>query len=111
MNTFFGRTTLYWLEKGKYILRTDHGVEVTAKGLIEGRKLVRLHRLWELYLVEYCGMGKEAVHPSAEEMEHIISPDMEKELSMLLNDPNIDPHKQPIPTQLEKILLHETRYL
>ncbi len=105
--TLFGKITIYILERGRYIIRNDQGFDVTPKGLAEGRRLVRLHRLWELYLVEYCGMGKDVVHPSAEEMEHIITPDMERELSTLLHDPSFDPHRQPIPSQLEKVLLQE----
>lgn len=71
--------------------------ELTTAGAFLGRKIVRLHRLWELYLVEYCGVAKDRVHPSAEQMEHIITPEVEKELSIVLHDPVTDPHKQPIP--------------
>ncbi len=103
-NTFSGYLHYYILVLRGYIKKDDRGVLVTAKSLIEGRKLVRLHRLWELYLVEYCGMDRSTVHPSAEEMEHILTPEMEEELMLLLHDPNIDPHQQPIPVQVEKIL-------
>lgn len=77
------------------------------KGWIEAEKLsksghkvaenlIRLHRLWEVYLVH---MGQEAdrVHHSAEEMEHILTPEIERELANLLDDPAQDPHDQPIP--------------
>jgi manganese/zinc/iron transport system permease protein len=30
-------------------------------------------------------------------MEHILTPELEKELTLLLNDPKVDPHHQPIP--------------
>ena len=76
----------------------DGTAEMTEKGIYAGKKLVRLHRLWELYLVEYCGMAKERVHPSAEEMEHILTPEVEQELSVALRNPAFDPHKQPIPS-------------
>ncbi len=66
-------------------------------GMHAARKLVRLHRLWELYLVEFCNMPKDRVHPSAEEMEHILTPQIEKELDRLLRHPVVDPHKQLIP--------------
>ncbi len=58
---------------------------------------MRLHRLWEVYLADYLGVGAERVHRNAEEMEHIITPQLERELTMLLKDPKEDPHKQPIP--------------
>lgn len=72
-------------------------VEMTPQGIVMGRKLVRLHRLWELYLVKHCGVPKERVHPNAEEMEHILTPSIENELLLLLGNPSYDPHQQPIP--------------
>lgn len=62
-----------WLEDGK----------LTQKGRAEAEKLVRLHRLWEVYLI-YMGQGAERVHHSAEAMEHILTPEVEKELNDLL---------------------------
>jgi manganese/zinc/iron transport system permease protein len=44
-------------------------------------------------------VGVERVHRNAEEMEHIITPELENELSLLLNDPKQDPHHQPIPSK------------
>jgi len=79
--------------------------EMTAFGMLWGRKILRLHRLWEVYLVEYCGVGKDRVHPSAEEMEHIITKEIENELVVLLDDPHVDPHHQPIPTGEGNLLL------
>jgi manganese/zinc/iron transport system permease protein len=69
---------------------------LSSKGMQRGAHIVRLHRLWEAYLV-YMGQGREKVHRSAEEMEHILTPEMEKELSVLLHHPKKDPHHQPIP--------------
>lgn len=79
-----------WIAKGR----------PTAKGLKKAEKVVRLHRLWEVYLVDYLGMGVEKVHTSAEEMEHILTPDLEKQLTAILNNPQQDPHAQPIPGAL-----------
>lgn len=81
-----------WVEKagiGQYTLSRD--------GKKRARRIVRLHRLWEAYLV-YLGHGIDKVHHSAEEMEHILTPELEKELTDLLQDPTSDPHKQPIPS-------------
>jgi manganese/zinc/iron transport system permease protein len=73
------------------------GYQLTKDGAAKARKIVRLHRLWELYLADYVGVGKEKVHASAEEMEHIITPELERELDALLQKPRFDPHAQPIP--------------
>ena len=59
---------------------------------------MRLHRLWEVYLVDYLGVGAERVHRSAEEMEHAITQELEAKLTLILNDPKHDPHHQPIPS-------------
>jgi manganese/zinc/iron transport system permease protein len=71
--------------------------EITPLGLLWGRKIIRLHRLWEVYLVKFCRVSADRVHPSAEEMEHIITPEIERELDYLLGHPMEDPHEQPIP--------------
>lgn len=81
-----------WLEK-----RNENRYSLTVFGWNRAERIVRLHRLWEVYLVTYLGQGAEKVHRNAEEMEHIITPDLERELTDLLLDPHKDPHHQPIP--------------
>ena len=73
---------------------------LTQDGKLRAERIVRLHRLWEVYLV-HLGHKVEKVHRSAEEMEHILTPQLEKELTDLLEDPSYDPHKQPIPRHKE----------
>ena len=70
--------------------------QLTALGKKEAENLIRLHRLWEVYLV-HMGQGQDRVHHNAEEMEHILTPEIERELQSLLNHPKTDPHAQPIP--------------
>lgn len=83
-----------WIEKDK------NGYRLTSGGKVWAANIVRLHRLWEVYLSEYLRVGGERVHRSAEEMEHIITPDLERELTLLLKDPKLDPHHQPIPPRI-----------
>lgn len=80
-----------------WIKSTPRGYRLTPLGEQYAARIVRLHRLWEVYLVDYLGVGTERVHHSAEEMEHIITPEIEKELTQLLKNPKYDPHHQPIP--------------
>ena len=70
---------------------------MTPLGKEKAEKIVRLHRLWELYLVNSLDFNKEQVHPLAEEIEHVINPDLEKLLFTSLNKPTYDPHNQLIP--------------
>jgi manganese/zinc/iron transport system permease protein len=81
-----------------WVKKTDGEYRLTPEGVLWGARIVRLHRLWEVYLVDYLGVGAERVHRSAEEMEHIITPALEAELTLILNDPKHDPHHQPIPS-------------
>lgn len=75
---------------------------LTSDGKQWAAQVVRLHRLWEVYLVEYLGVGAERVHCNAEEMEHIITPEIERALTLLLKDPQLDPHSQHIPPKGRK---------
>ena len=71
--------------------------ELTGDGYQKAAAIVRLHRLWEVYLTHYLGKEPESVHRNAEEMEHILTPDLERRPTELLADPQRDPHHQPIP--------------
>lgn len=75
----------------------EDGFALTEDGQRRAAHIVRLHRLWEVYLADQLGIGAERVHPSAEEMEHVLTPELEKQLAELLHNPSEDPHKQPIP--------------
>lgn len=74
----------------------DRQLTLTSKGQDRLREIVRLHRLWEVYLV-WMGQSKEKVHVDAEEIEHVLTPALEKELSVFLHNPVVDPHEKPIP--------------
>lgn len=85
-----------WIKREK-----DHLYHLTVDGRQRAANIVRLHRLWEVYLANYLGIGGERVHRNAEEMEHILTPELEHELTLLLKDPKQDPHQQPIPARTE----------
>lgn len=87
-----------WITKRR---RTRTEYSLTHEGYLFATKIVRLHRLWEVYLANYVGIGAERVHRNAEEMEHIITPELEEELVLLLHNPQEDPHHQLIPPKGE----------
>jgi len=87
------------MQQNGWIKQTSEGFSLTPDGSHRAAKIVRLHRLWEVYLVNDLGIEVERVHRNAEEMEHIITPEIERQLIVLLNDPKQDPHHQPIPPQ------------
>ena len=89
---------LWQMQTKKWIRKKPDQVILTKLGKKKAAKLIRLHRLWELYLV-HMGQGVERVHYNAEEMEHILTPEIERELQSLFNHPKRDPHNQPIPEE------------
>lgn len=95
------RVYLWWilrhLASQGWIKQSGKQYQLTTAGVRRGAQIVRLHRLWEVYLADYLGVGREKVHCSAEEMEHILTPELEVELTQLLHNPKLDPHRKPIP--------------
>ncbi|MBS0626341.1 MAG: metal ABC transporter permease [Verrucomicrobia bacterium] len=87
---------LWRMVRHGWLSRSTH-YELTIDGARKAASLVRRHRLWELYLTSSLGRDAEEVHRSAEEMEHILTPELEMRLTELLSDPKKDPHQQPIP--------------
>jgi manganese/zinc/iron transport system permease protein len=70
---------------------------LTDQGLLEAQRIVRLHRLWELYLQKYLHLEPDHVHDDAEAIEHVITPEIEAQLELILENPAIDPHNTAIP--------------
>jgi len=73
------------------------GVEVTEKGKRSALKIIRKHRLWEMFLVEVLHFSWDKIHEEAEEFEHIMSERMEEKIDEVLGYPKVDPHGDPIP--------------
>lgn len=70
---------------------------LTSIGFKKGQRVVRLHRLWELYLTQYLKIAPDHVHEDAETIEHVITPELEKNILVTLNYPELDPHQSKIP--------------
>ncbi len=69
----------------------------TEVGKQKGQRVVKLHRLWELYLSKYMKIAPDHVHEDAETIEHIITPELEETLERMLEYPEFDPHEEKIP--------------
>ena len=66
-------------------------------GKTTAARIVRKHRLWEVFLVEKLNFSWDEVHDVAEQLEHIKSPKLTRELDAFLGFPKTDPHGDPIP--------------
>lgn len=84
-------------QKNWVIYESYKPIKVTNIGVIEAARIVRKHRLTEMFLVEKMGFGWENVHEIAEQLEHIQSEIFFDKMDEILNYPKIDPHGEPIP--------------
>lgn len=85
------------LSKSNYIVIDQSIISLTNTGKSEAKRIVRLHRLWELYLNEYMNIAPDHVHDTAEKLEHILTPELEELLESRMNYPKLDPHHENIP--------------
>lgn len=74
------------------------GVALTEKGHTVAMRVLRRHRLIELYLMEELGYELHEVHQEAEVLEHHVSDRFIEAIEHKLGHPDIDPHGDPIPT-------------
>ena len=74
------------------------GVQLTAQGRRAALKMIRRHRILELYLTQHLGYDWGGVHAEAEQLEHAVSDDLIERMASALGQPQYDPHGDPIPT-------------
>ena len=63
---------------------THDAVHLTAQGKLEARRVTRNHRLWETYLLHYADVAPQHIHHNADQIEHVIEPNIVNELEELL---------------------------
>ena len=73
------------------------GARLTAAGRELAMKVIRRHRLLELFLVKTLKMPWDEVHAEAEHMEHAASERLIDRIDAFLGHPAVDPHGDPIP--------------
>lgn len=65
------------------IVPTAAGVNLTQTGIARGRTVLRNHTLWEHYLTRYADVAPGHVDWSADAVEHVLSPELIKELEAI----------------------------
>ncbi len=73
------------------------GVRLTEAGTSLALRVVRRHRLIELFLVKTLDLTWDEVHEEAEHMEHAVSDRLIDRIDAFLGHPETDPHGDPIP--------------
>ncbi|WP_232687492.1 metal-dependent transcriptional regulator [Halobacterium zhouii] len=82
------------VEREKY-----KGVELTPDGETVAVEVLRHHRLLEAFLADHLDYEWDRVHEEADTLEHHISEEFERRLAEKLDDPSVDPHGDPIPSE------------
>ncbi|MCS7237826.1 MAG: metal ABC transporter permease [Thermoguttaceae bacterium] len=76
-----GLWTVIGLAAMRGFVRAEDGqLRLTPKGFEKARQVVRAHRLWELFLIEQAGIAPDHVHRDADQMEHLLRPEVVTEL-------------------------------
>lgn len=86
----------------------QQGYLVTQLGLVEVSKLIRKHRLIEVFLIQTLDYSLADVHNEAEILEHSVSDYFINQLDKMLGYPEMCPHGGQIPRENE--LLFEENF-
>src|SRR5436190_23703245 len=73
------------------------GARLTDAGRSLALRVLRRHRLIELFLVQTLKLSWDEVHAEAENMEHAVSDLLIDRIDVFLGHPESDPHGDPIP--------------
>lgn len=94
-------------EDGLVDYKRYKGVELTERGRKLALKVIRKHRLVELFLVQTLDYNWDEVHAEAERLEHAISDELAARIERYLSFPSHDPHGDPIPSADGQVLESE----
>jgi DtxR family transcriptional regulator, Mn-dependent transcriptional regulator len=84
-------------ESGLATYTPYEGVRLTPHGATLALRVLRRHRLVELFLATTLKMNWDEVHEEAEHLEHAVSDLLIDRIDAFLGHPATDPHGDPIP--------------
>ena len=84
------RRTVVRLERGGWLSRQGSRVLLTEQGRCDAEFVLKSHRLWEYYLVYRSNLKLDHVDRPADDVEHILTPDIVRELEETLREAEID---------------------
>jgi DtxR family Mn-dependent transcriptional regulator len=84
-------------ESGLATYAPYEGARLTPAGEALALRVVRRHRLIELFLAKTLKLSWDEVHEEAENMEHAVSDLLIDRIDAWLGYPQVDPHGDPIP--------------
>jgi len=87
--------------EGHSPLPSETRIALTPSGWEVACRIIRNHRLWELYLTQEASYAPDHVHDDAEKIEHLIGEKTIRQLERILSNPRLDPHGKLIPSQAD----------
>lgn len=91
------------LEEAALIKKDGSKIYLTLSGKSYALKIIRIHRLWEMYLAENTSVKEADWHSIAEQEEHKLTDEEVNQLAAKLGNPLKDPHGDPIPNEVGEI--------
>ncbi|MDI6733058.1 MAG: metal-dependent transcriptional regulator [Planctomycetota bacterium] len=85
------------LIKDGYLRETDGLIELTDKGEVEARRIIRSHRLSERLLADILDIKPQTMEQLACTFEHFLNEEVVDSICTILGHPKECPHGQPIP--------------
>lgn len=92
------------VNKGMVEYTPYKGSALTKEGRNAAARMIRVHRIWETFLVEKMGYSWEEVHEEAEGLEHFTTKKLEERLFAFLGEPKTCPHGNMIPGSEEALM-------
>lgn len=85
-------------DQGLVIYRPYKGASLTPEGKRLALRILRCHRLWEVFLVERLGFEYDQAHEIACALERATPELLADRLDLFLDHPQVNPRGEPIPT-------------
>jgi len=86
-------------KKGLVRVEPYRGTELTTEGMHRALRIVRRHRLLELFLHKVLGFDLDQLHLRATALQAAVDEEFEEKLDAFLGSPRIDPMGRPIPAK------------
>ena len=84
-------------EQGLMVYRPYKGASLTPEGERRAYRVLRRHRLWEVFLVNKLGFDYDQAHDAACQLEHATPSLVADRLDVFLGYPTVNPEGEPIP--------------
>ncbi len=72
----WARWLLWWAARAGLVEPRPGGARLSSRGVAEAGRLVRAHRLWELFLVHDIHIAPDHVDRDADSIEHLLTPEI-----------------------------------